>query len=110
MAFTGFEDKDDAMDVGDLLLLPTADKTSLVASIIELDANIKAIPIPVYGTVTLTGTHIADKSIILDFIPLPKSVELSFFGGAPQAEDIDFVVIELLAEVGDLVRINYFRG
>jgi len=125
MAITGFPQSSNnggnAANVGDLSQLPTNNQSSVVNSIIELDANIKSIPFLHVQNIVLTPVDIINASVMLDFIPASNSVELSVIGGILQKENIDFMVIgqqlswetlalELLVSAGSILHLSYIRG
>ena len=125
MAITGFPQPSNnvgnAANVGDLSQLPTADKSSVVNALIELDSSINAIPFLITQDVVLAATHISNFGVTLDFIPLSYSVELFVIGGILQRENIDFIVtgqqiswgnlaLELLVSEGSILHLSYIRG
>lgn len=110
-----------AASVGDLTQLPTSDKSDIVSAIVELDGDIKNIPVFHQEKIELTALDIANKFIELDFLPSTDSVELFVIQGINQKQNVDFVVtgqtlswanlaLELLLEVGSFLHISYKRG
>lgn len=107
--------------VGDLSQLPTTNKSDIVGAIVELDGDIKNIPVFHQEKIELTALDIANKFIEFDFLPSTDSVELFVIQGINQKQNVDFVVtgqtlswanlaLELLLEVGSFLHISYKRG
>lgn len=109
-------------DIGDLTLLPTNNKESIVDAIVELEQRIAASESGGYHAFkhVVTVSEISNKQLLLPHIPVRESINIQPQMGIPQFLDIDFTLtgnivnwdalaLELLLQSGQQLFISYIK-
>lgn len=82
--------------------------------------QINPIPVNNWEDITLTPLMVLNKSLSLEYSPIPESLEITNYLGILQEQNVDYqlngqivswnsLALELLLEVGDKLRITYSR-
>ncbi len=80
--------------------------------------QINPIPVNNWEDITLTPLMVLNKSLSLEYSPIPESLEITNYLGILQEQNVDYqlngqivswnsLALELLLEVGDKLRITY---
>lgn len=82
--------------------------------------QINPIPVNNWEDITLTPLMVLNKSLSLEYSPIPESLEITNYLGILQEQNVDYqlngqivswnsLALELLLEAGDKLRITYSR-
>jgi hypothetical protein len=101
-----------------LTLSPAA--YALYSGVATPPPQINPIPVANWEDIVLTPLMVANKAIVLEFEPIPESLEVTTYYGLIQERNVDYQLIgqtiswnslalELLLQSGDKLRVSYCR-